>query len=340
MPRRGLASHEVTHAELPRFARSGHPRPGEPRPPNGDPRGQGGSATPLLLVINARASGVEHPRRMAADMIALLRERDATVDAVITRTEDDLFDALRAAAATGRRVVLVGGDGSLHSTANAPLATLPELALVPAGRANNVARALQIPSDRLAALAVAAGAPATPVDALLVETPARRLYAVEGVSAGFQAAARARYTAKNSGDLGQGLRALIGAIRSYSPYRIRVRLDRSELESTEAGQLFLSNLPYFGFGFEVDPDADPSDGRLEAIMIEARRRRTLVRLVAAAYRGRHLARSGVQRISARRAELIEPVPLVADALPLGTTTATVNVQRARMRVATPAGAAA
>lgn len=103
--------------------------------------------------------------------------------------------------------------------------------------------------------------------------------------------------------------------------------------SADAAQLFLSNLPYFGFGFEVAPGADAADGRLDAILIEARGRPALVRLLAATYRGRHLGRPGVRRRSGRRAVLTEPLPLVADATPLGVTTAIVSVDRGRLRVA-------
>ena len=156
------------------------------------------------------------------------------------------------------------------------------------------------------------------------------------MSAGFHADARSGYDGRNSADLRQGLRALARAVRRFAPYRVRARLDGEELSSTSAAQLFLSNLPYFGFGFEVDPGADPADGRLEAILIEARGRAALLRQLAATYRGRHLDRPGVERISSRRAELIEPLPLVADAEPLGTTTASVSVEPARLRVAAPA----
>ncbi len=242
---------------------------------------------------------------------------------------------LRLAAASERRVVLVGGDGTVHAAANAPLRRLPELALVPTGRANNVARALGVPTDRAGALAVAAGAPARPIDALRVATPDRFIYAVEAVSAGFQAEARSSYDAENSADLRQGLRALLRALRRYAPYRASVEVGGTQLESSRAAQLFVSNLPYFGFGFEVDPGANPSDGRLEAILIEARGRRRLVRLLAAARRGRHIGRRGVRRVSATRARLTEELPLVADAVPLGVTTATVSVEPARLRVASP-----
>jgi diacylglycerol kinase (ATP) len=285
--------------------------------------------------VNGRASGVEDPRRTAAELVAILEEIESPADAVVTSSEDDLFEALRSAVATRRRLVLVGGDGSLHAAANARIGRLPDLALVPQGRANNVARALGIPTDRVGALAVAAHAPARPLDALRVDTPTESLYAVEAVSAGFQAEARSGYNAENSADLREGLRALIDAFRDFAPYRVHTRFDHAELASRTGAQLFFSNLPYFGFGFEVDPGADPSDGRFEAILVEATRRGELLRLLAASYRGHHLEHPGVHRITTRHAELNEPLPLVADAVPLGSTTATVGVEPGRLRVAAP-----
>jgi diacylglycerol kinase (ATP) len=293
--------------------------------------------TRALLIVNGNASGIDDPERTAAELKSILDELDAPAEAAITADEADLFEALRGALATGRRVILVGGDGSLHDAANAPLGRLPELALVPAGRANNIARALGVPPDRPRALAIAALAPARPLDLLRVETPERTLFALESVSAGFQAQARSGYDAENSSDLRQGVRALIRAVRSYAPFKLQARVGGIELASDSAAQLFLSNLPYFGFGFEIDPGADPSDGELEAILFEASGRRQLLPLGIAAYRGRHLGHSGVRRVSSRDAELVLPLPLVADAVPLGTTTATVTVDRQRLRVAAPVG---
>jgi len=304
---------------------------------NGHPRnlGQASKAYPLLVAVNGNSSGLEEPERTGRDLVAMLEELGARAESVVTRSEEELWAVLRNAAATGERVLLVGGDGTVHAAANAPLRRLPELALVPTGRANNVARALGIPANRADALAIAANAPARPVDALRVATPDRSVYAVEAVSAGFQAEARADYRAENSADLRQGVRALLRALRRYTPYDAAADLDGVPLRSSRAAQLFLSNLPYFGFGFEVDPGADPADGRLEAILIEARGRGRLVRMLAAARRGRHIGRRGVRRVSATRARLTEALPLVADAVPLGVTTATVSVEPARFRVASP-----
>jgi membrane protein DedA with SNARE-associated domain/diacylglycerol kinase family enzyme len=287
----------------------------------------------LLVAVNRNASGLDDPERTGRELVAILEELGEQASAVVTSSERELWNLLRSAEALDVRVVLVGGDGTVHSAANAPLARLPELALVPTGRANNVARALGIPVGRAEALAVAAGAPAQPLDALRVATPDRFVYAVEAVSAGFHAEARAGYEAENSADLWQGVKALVRAVRRYRPYGATLELGFRRLRSSQAAQLFLSNLPYFGFGFEVDPGADPSDGRLEAILIEARGRGRLLRLLAAARRGRHIGRRGVSRVSATRARLNEALPLVADAVPLGVTTATVSVEHARLRVA-------
>ena len=287
----------------------------------------------LLVAINRNASGLEDPEKTGRELVAVLGELGERAASVATGSEQELWDLLRSAEEREQRVILVGGDGTVHAAANAPLRRLPELALVPIGRANNIARALGIPVSRVDALAVAAGAPAQPIDALRVATPDRFIFAVEAVSAGFQAEARAGYDAENSADLWQGVKALVRAVRRFRPYGASVELGDRRLRSSEAAQLFFSNLPYFGFGFEVDPGADPSDGRLEAILIEARGRGRLMRLLAAARRGRHIGRRGVSRVSATRARLTEPLPLVADAVPLGVTTATVSVESARLRVA-------
>ena len=182
--------------------------------------------------------------------------------------------------------------------------------------------------------------PARPLDALRVVTPDRFIYALEAVSAGFQAEARADYKADNSADLRQGLRALVRAVRRFRPYSAALRASTAaSCARSSAAQLFFSNLPYFGFGFEVDPGADPADGRLEAIVLEARGRAPAAATACCRPARPALGKRGVLRVPATRAQLLKPLPLVADAVPLGTTTATVSVEHARLRVASPGWAA-
>jgi diacylglycerol kinase (ATP) len=282
------------------------------------------------LVVNANASGAGD---VVARATAELRSAGAHVRARVTASERELAAVVRDAG--DRRLVLVGGDGTVHAFANLDLPALPPVALLPAGRANNIARALGIPVDWPAAARLAVRGRPAAVDLLRVVTPQRALFAVEGVSAGFHAAARHRYNGTNSADLAAGVRALAAELRAFRPHPLSLRGDGAPLFAGPAAQVFLSHLPFFGFGFHVDPVADPADGRLEAIVLEAATRRDIVRLLAAARDGRHLGRSGVSWSRATRAHLDQPVPLVADAQPLGVTTAVVTVAAGRLRLIAP-----
>jgi diacylglycerol kinase family enzyme len=285
----------------------------------------------VQLVVNSHASGNGGANVVVGRATSVLRAAGARVHAVVTTDEQELAAAVRDA--DGRRLVLVGGDGTVHALANVDEAGSVAAALLPAGRANNIARALGIPLDWSAAAELAVRGRPVAIDALQVITPERTLFAVEGVSAGFHAAARHRYTGENSADLAAGVRALVAQLAAFRPYEVSLRTDGAPAFANSAAQVFLSNLPLFGFGFHVDPMADPADGRLETIVLEAATRRDVVRLLAAARRGAHIARHGVTWSRAVRAHLEAPLPLVADAQPLGVTTATVTVARGRIRLA-------
>ena len=315
------------------------PRPGQQveRLPEPAPRPR--RAAPVVvgrevrLIVNARASGAGEAHAVLARATGALHAAGARVDALLTADEGELAAAVREAG--DRRVVLVGGDGTVHAFANLGLGALPPAALLPAGRANNIARALGIPVDWTAAAELAVRGRPAAVDALEVVTPERRLFAIEGVSAGFHAAARHRYNGVNSADLAAGVRALVAELAAFRPHHVALRADGARAYDGPAAQVFLSNLPLFGFGFRVDPMADPADGRLEAIVLDARTRRDVVRLLAAAREGTHLERDGVRWSRATRVQIESPLPLVADAQPLGVTTATVTVAAGRLRLIAP-----
>jgi diacylglycerol kinase (ATP) len=279
------------------------------------------------LIVNARASGAVDVAARATDALTAAGARPRLH---VTADEAELESVVRGA--EDRRIVLVGGDGTVHALANLELPAVPAAALLPAGRANNIARALGIPVDWTEAAKLAVRGRPAAIDALHVVTPRRTLFAVEGVSAGFHAAARHRYTGVNSADLTAGVRALAAELIGYRRHELALRADGAPLFAGPAAQAFVSNLPFFGFGFHVDPVADATDGRLEAMVLDAATRRDVVRLLAAARDGKHLGRDGVTWARAARVDIERPVPLVADAQPLGVTTASVTIAAGRLRM--------
>ena len=267
----------------------------------------------LLLVANGNASGLSRHPALVKDSALLLRLAGARVETRVTTSLEELDTVL---ADAERRVVLLGGDGSLHAAANS--AARAEFALIPAGGANNIARSLGIPVDFQAAARLAVEGAARAVDAIRVDSLAGRYLAVEGVSIGFHAFARTQYTAKNSTDKLAAIRAGLRAVAAFEPPTMALAIDGSCRLATY-GQVFVANMPLFGPGLRVAP-ADPGDGLLDLVTIEGGRRAVLG-LLPHLRRGTHLDRAGVSHLRARRIKIATRgrAPIVADTTSMGDT---------------------
>lgn len=76
----------------------------------------------------------------------------------------DMADAIRRAATSESRIVIAGGDGTANSAAQILAGTETELALLPLGTLNHLARDLGIPTDLEAAAELAAHGRSTAID--------------------------------------------------------------------------------------------------------------------------------------------------------------------------------
>ena len=104
---------------------------------------------PLLLVNPAAASG-----RGASRLKGLAEP--AGVQTVVTRDAADLTERARLAAEEGRdRVIVAGGDGTVHYAVRALAGTDCALGLVPTGSGNDLARVMGLEFDPARALATA-----------------------------------------------------------------------------------------------------------------------------------------------------------------------------------------
>ena len=173
---------------------------------------------------------------------------------------------------------------SRTSTARSPRS------LLPAGRANNIAHSLSIPIDLAAAARRRRERHAAP-------RPHRRererqtVHALEGVSVGFHSVARSGYRGVNSADFRAGIKAAASTLARFEPGPVLVESD-GVAELSSLNQLFVVNFPLFAFGLRVAPDADPGDGLLDLVAVEASSRAALVANLVRMRRGSHIGRRG------------------------------------------------
>jgi diacylglycerol kinase family enzyme len=287
----------------------------------------------VVLLANANASGLARQPHALELARSAMRERGARVEIQRTASLQELEATWPELA--GRRVVLVGGDGTLHAAANLA-GPQPELAILPAGRANNVARSLGVPLDLGAAARLAVDGKARSLDVIAAETAGATYYAVEGVSVGIHARARALYDAPNSADTWAGIRSAVAGVRGFDGMTISVSSDGS-CELLSIGQLFVANFPRYGPGLQVAPAARPDDGVLDLVTLGWTGGASLLPMLARLRRGTHLRRPGTRSWTARKVRIATrgASPIIADTTVLGTGPVTLTVVPSALAVVAP-----
>jgi diacylglycerol kinase family enzyme len=242
----------------------------------------------LALLANP-ASG----RGQAPDAERLLREHGAEV-----RRFD--LDARDAAVQWGpERIAVAGGDGSIGCSAETAAQAAVPLAVIPTGTANDFARALDLPSDLDAACRLAVAGER--VRRLELAWLGERAF-VNAASLGLSPAAarRAHGIKRLLGPLAYSVGALHAGLTAR-PVACRVGCDGETLFTGSAWQVTVASTGAFGGGSRVE--ADPHDGRLDVVVIEARSRAWLVIHAYGLRRGRVEAQRGVHSTRAHSIEV-------------------------------------
>jgi diacylglycerol kinase (ATP) len=227
-----------------------------------------------LLLINPVAGGGR-----AAVAVPALREfancRGWDVDICVTASPEDLAaKAQGAAAAGGKRIFVLGGDGTFQLLVNA-VADYPEiiLSVIPAGGGNDLAAALGLPTDPVAAAALLLDGETSELDVVKVRTAdGRERFYTGGGGVGLDAEA-VRYANGAYRNVRGRLRYVLSAFRALAGFhgiQVRIAIGCPETQSVQATVLLLGvlNTPSFGAGIHLAPDAQMDDGRLEVVLVE------------------------------------------------------------------------
>ncbi len=225
-----------------------------------------------------------------------MRERGATV------VQFGLQEVDAALAAGPARVVVAGGDGSLGPAAAATAAAEVPFAVIPTGTANDFARAAGIPLEADAAVRLAVeGSELRRFDVAHMDVRPFLNVASLGLS---PAAAENASGLKNAlGSLAYGVGALRAGLQA-DPVACAVRADGQTLFEGEAWQVTVACTGAFGAGASVE--AEPADGRLDVVAIEAGSRARLVRHAYGLRAGRIEDQPGVHSIRCASAEIDLP----------------------------------
>jgi len=246
----------------------------------------------ILLVTNAQAGTADENTLNAA--VAVLR---AAADVEVRFTSDSSELAGVLARRGSRRVVVAGGDGTLHAVVAAlhRLGELPDtaLGLVPLGTGNDFARGTGIPLDAEEAAGLVLTGELRDVD-LIIDDDGGVVVNNVHVGVGAQASRQARNWKRWLGRVGYGIGAVRAAFRP--PFvRLRVEVDGEVVADPYRPvlQVAIGNGASAGGGYQLNPGADPESGRLDVMVSFAIGLLARVRFAMDLRRSRHLQRDDV-----------------------------------------------
>jgi YegS/Rv2252/BmrU family lipid kinase len=285
---------------------------------------------PVTAVVNP-AAGRGAALAAAEAVAAALPPGSVAVEP--TRDTDHAHELAAKACAEGRTVLAVGGDGIAGCVAGAVVAAGGVLGLVPAGRGNDFARQLGLPTDPAGVAEVVRAGRTRQVDVL--ESAGRIV--LGSVYAGVDSVANAIANARPRVPGALVYRyAAVRALLSFRPVGFRIVVDGAEWV-TRGFSVVIANSGFYGAGMHIVPTARVDDGVLDVLVIPDSSRWTLIASMREVYTGAHLCRPEVQ---VRRGNVVElavdrAVPVYADGEPFAAAPLRVAVRPAALRVLVP-----
>ncbi|HEY0889760.1 MAG TPA: diacylglycerol kinase family protein [Nocardioides sp.] len=222
-----------------------------------------------LLVLTSPAAG--NTDADSLDRATEVLREHGEVEVASSGSPDELDAVLDDAA--DRRLVVAGGDGSLHAVVAAlhrrgTLARQP-IALVPLGTGNDFARAVDLPEDPGEAALIAVTGRPRPLDLLADDDGGVVVNSVH-TGAGAAAAQAGKGWKERLGKVGYAVGAVQAIVRPPTVH-LRVTVDGTVLASEREPvlQVVVGNGVYVGGGAALTPDADPGDGVADVLVSTA-----------------------------------------------------------------------
>ena len=291
---------------------------------------------PLAVLVNP-SSGGGRTKALLPRFGDELDKRHLAFRVESTRSAEHAVDLALRAADAGELPVVMSGDGLVGIVGGALAGGDVPLGIFPAGRGNDLARVLDIPSEPAGAVSVIASWQARTID--VGEANGQRFLGIASVGFDSECNRIANETKLIKGRFVYAY-SVPRALIAWKPARFTLRVGEENMRFS-GWSVAAANSSTFGGGMRVAPDASLDDGEFDIVMVGETGKLRYLSNLPKVFKGTHVDNEEVRIVRARSLELSasRPFAVYADGEHLTDLPASLRVlPRALSVVAPPAPA--
>ena len=219
----------------------------------------------MIYIVANKTAGHGVAAKVLNKVCAHLSEKKRDIKVLETRSPLHATELAQQAVLEGAECVFaLGGDGTVREVAEGIMRTDIPMGIIPAGTGNDIAKAVELPSDPIEALNACLERPIRKLDMGVIND----MSFLNVVGTGFDVETL-QWTLKFKRTMRGIIPYLLGVICSIAKHRdvgVKLTIDGVE-RRLSALMVTVANGVCFGGGMKVAPDAKPDDGLFELLII-------------------------------------------------------------------------
>ncbi len=268
--------------------------------------------TKTLILVNPIAGG-GRARKARPKVADFLHQQGFLAEFAESQSADHLQRLAAEGVAAGyTRIVALGGDGTFRQIVEGTLGTEAVLGFLPAGGGNDIAEALGIPKDPVAAAHDLLHSPPRRMDVLrarFVGGNTSVYVGGGGLGLDAQAAELANGKFRRLPGAARYVAGALCALATFEPFCIEAELDGKPIRA--GGPVMFAavvNTPTYGAGVRIAPEAKIDDGWLNLVLVGELHWTRVLEVIPVILRTGDVRRPEIRRSRARRVSLCTARP--------------------------------
>jgi diacylglycerol kinase (ATP) len=220
------------------------------------------------LIFNTDAGRADQSPQQLTEILSEMQKNNIAAEVFIVNPEGgvDVKSVVRRAIQDGTKLIVVsGGDGTIDIVAAAMVGSPTTLGIIPTGTRNNLALNLGIPTRIADAVSILRAGVRTKIDVWRMTSNGVKRTFMEVASLGLISDMYPLADGVQHGDLSK-LGELLSTFVSSTPTEVRLLLDGKERVMANAHMVVVTNMPYIGPNFQIDPKVSYKDQKLDVFV--------------------------------------------------------------------------